>query len=270
MWVERIPKPPTEDIIKSALGIETEGYTHQLYFYYPKTGGFQTLPRTFEEHVGNRITKKFPVKKIRRNGKNWVVQSDKDERQYEKIINTMPIFDFMDSLEGVPEKVKNAVADLKYNSLIVVLVGLKTPRVHDQQALYCPQPDLLFHRLLFFDYFGSNYVPEGCSSIMVEITAKEGDHVWSLSNDAVAQQVVNELEREGFISKKDVIVTDVQRTKYAYVIYDLHREKNLDIIYKYCKEQDIELCGRFSEFVYYNSDAVIRSAKTVAERLLSN
>ncbi len=47
-WVERIPKPPAKDIIKSALGIETEGYTHQLHFYYPKTGGFQTLPRTLK------------------------------------------------------------------------------------------------------------------------------------------------------------------------------------------------------------------------------
>ena len=267
-WVERIPKPPTKDIIKSALGIETEGYTHQLYFYYPKTGGFQTVPRTFEEHVGDRVVKQFPVKKIRRTTEGWVVQSGKDERQYEKIINTMPIFDFIDALDDVPEKVKTAVSELKYNSLIVVLVGLNKPRIHDQQALYCSQPDLLFHRLLFFDYFGSNYVPEGCSSIMVEITAKEGDHIWSLSNEAVTKQVVDGLDREGFINKKDVVVTDVQRTKYAYVIYDLHREKNLEIIYEYCREQEIELCGRFSEFVYYNSDAVIRSAKTIAERLL--
>ena len=34
--VERIPKPPKEDIIKSAKGISTEGYKHQLYFHYPK------------------------------------------------------------------------------------------------------------------------------------------------------------------------------------------------------------------------------------------
>ena len=31
--VERIPKPPKEDIIKSAKGIQTEGYKHQLYFH---------------------------------------------------------------------------------------------------------------------------------------------------------------------------------------------------------------------------------------------
>ena len=33
--VERIPKPPPEDVINSAKGIQTEGYKHQLYFHYP-------------------------------------------------------------------------------------------------------------------------------------------------------------------------------------------------------------------------------------------
>ncbi|MBK5093992.1 MAG: NAD(P)-binding protein, partial [Actinobacteria bacterium] len=34
-WVERVPRPPLEDIVKSALDMETRGYVHQLYFYYP-------------------------------------------------------------------------------------------------------------------------------------------------------------------------------------------------------------------------------------------
>lgn len=266
-WVERIPKPPAEDIIKSALGIETEGYTHQLHFYYPKTGGFQALPDTFEEHVRDRITKNFPVKKISRTGNGWHVQSNNDEREYHSLVNTMPIFDFMDALGDIPAQVRRAVDDLKYNSLLIVLVGLNRPRLVDQQATYFPQPDIIFHRLVFFDYFGSNYVPHGCSSMMVEITAKEGDSIWSMSNDQITQRVISDLEKEGFLNKKEVITTDVKRSKYAYVIYDKNREKNLAIIYEYCKQQGIELCGRFAEFEYYNSDAVIRSAKTVSERL---
>ena len=39
-WVEgRIPRPPVEDVIRSAIGIETEGYTHQAIFSYPRSGG---------------------------------------------------------------------------------------------------------------------------------------------------------------------------------------------------------------------------------------
>ncbi len=44
-WVDRIPSPPMEDIVKSALGYETEGYLHQLYFKYPKKGGVRSPGR---------------------------------------------------------------------------------------------------------------------------------------------------------------------------------------------------------------------------------
>ncbi len=266
-WVERIPKPPVEDVIKSALGIETEGYTHQLHFYYPKSGGFEMLPRSFEEKVQDRIVRNFPVKTIRKSAKGWLVSNGEDERAYERIICAMPIFDLAAALEGLPTEVRGAVDSLKYNSLIVVMVGVAQPKLTEQFAVYVPQSDLLFHRLCFYGYFGNNYVPEGTSSVVAEITANEGDAVWSMTDEQVAGHVVDGLAREGFLEKKDVILTDVQRTKYAYVIYDIDYEKNLGIIYEYCKQQGIELCGRFAEFVYYNSDGVIRSAKTVAARV---
>lgn len=37
--VERIPKPPKEDIIRSASGETIDGYVHQLYFSYPISSG---------------------------------------------------------------------------------------------------------------------------------------------------------------------------------------------------------------------------------------
>ena len=43
-WVQRIPKPPLADILKSAIGIETEGYLHQLHFNYPLYSGIEALP----------------------------------------------------------------------------------------------------------------------------------------------------------------------------------------------------------------------------------
>ncbi|HEY9784667.1 MAG TPA: FAD-dependent oxidoreductase [Candidatus Obscuribacterales bacterium] len=266
-WVERVPKPPAEDIIKSALGIETEGYTHQLHFYYPKTGGFETLPRTFEEHVKDRIVRDFAVKNIRQTRKGWVVSNGKEEREYERIICAMPIFDFIAALEEVPPEVSRAAANLQYTSLIIVLVGLNRPRHAEQVACHFPQPDIVFHRLVFFDYFGANYVPDGCSSMVAEITARPGDALLTLDDDQIAKKVIDDLSREGFIERQEVVVTCVKRAKYGYPIYDLQREQRLEIINAFCREKGIELCGRFAEFNYYNSDAVIRSAKTVAQRM---
>ena len=60
--VDRIPQPPVADIIKSANGIKTEGYRHQLYFDYPKKGGIQSLFDAFY----NKLNKK-KVKIIKKN-----------------------------------------------------------------------------------------------------------------------------------------------------------------------------------------------------------
>ena len=60
-WVDgRVPRPPIEDVIKSAVGVVTEGYTHQLYFLYPKTGGIEALPRSFAKDCAN-ITLNFQI-----------------------------------------------------------------------------------------------------------------------------------------------------------------------------------------------------------------
>lgn len=90
-----------------------------------------------------------------------------------------------------------------------------------------------------------------------------------MSNEELTQRVIEDLCREGFIEKTQVAATAVQRAKYAYPVYDLGRSKNLEIIKQYCRELDIELCGRFAEFHYDNSDQVIRSAKTVSERVVA-
>jgi len=73
-WVERVPRPPLEDVLKSALGFETEGYTHQLHFFYPRTGGIESLIRALAEktpvlHSGRTVTR------ITRRDGGWEVTS---------------------------------------------------------------------------------------------------------------------------------------------------------------------------------------------------
>ena len=69
--VERILRPPNEDIIKSAKGVKTEGYKHQLYFHYPKIGGIQSLFDAYNKLNSKvKIIKSQNIKKISQNLKN--------------------------------------------------------------------------------------------------------------------------------------------------------------------------------------------------------
>ena len=267
-WVERVPKPPLEDIIKSSIGIPTEGYTHQLYFYYPKKGGIQSLIRIFEKKAPF-ILKEFKIKKIKKEGKQWVVFGEKEKRFFDKLISTIPVFDLFSYLENVPPDVKKALKSLKYNSLITVMLGLKQKKLSEFTAVYIPQKEFLFNRLAFPANFSRYNVPKGKSSIVAEITTKPEDNIWRLSDQKIIQRVINDLAKMRIIDKKDIIFKKAMRSKYAYVVYDKDYQKNVDKVRYFAKKVGIELCGRFGQFEYLNMDACIERGFDLARKINS-
>ena len=103
-WVERIPDPPVEDIIKSSLGIETEGYTHQLHFYYSRTGGIEAIIRALETKIGKeKIILNFPVKSVSYEDNQWIVSNGQIEKSFDRIVSTMPIQNLVGAVD-VPKK----------------------------------------------------------------------------------------------------------------------------------------------------------------------
>ena len=264
-WVERIPKPPIEDVIKSAIGIETEGYTHQLYFYYPIVGGFQSVIRRFEEKVKNIKTNKEVIE-ISKSGRNWIVRTKDSEHSYEKLISTISILDLIRVLkEEIPKDVIDAVNNLRYNSMFVVLVGLNKIKFADLTALYVPDEESLAHRYCFSAGFSDNLSPKGCSSIFAEITFNPKENV--LPKQEVIDKTVWWLEKEGFITKDEICETDIKYIKYAYPVYTKDYMENVKIIYKFFDRLGIHLLGRFAQFVYINSDVCIVNAKALAEKI---
>lgn len=263
-WVGRVPKPPIWDVVKSALGINTEGYTHQLYFYYPLEGGIQSIIRAFESKLRS-IINNYPVKSIKRISQSrWLVSNGKEEREYDQIISCMPIFDLVASLENVPVEVKDAVAKLKSNSLSVVMLGIDKKDLTDKFAIYVPQKDLLFHRICFHSYMGPWYTPDGKSSVVAEITTNPDDGVYEMTDQELIEHVALGLAKEGFINKKDVCESAVQRMQYGYVVHDLAYQKNTRIFKDYFRSINLPLCGRFAEFEYLNMDATIKHAMNLS------
>src|SRR5262245_35775580 len=115
-WVDRIPSPPLEDVVKSALGHETEGYLHQLYFKYPKKGGVQALVDAARK-PGGALTCGFRVESIRQQGSGWTVTGSGGRRSYDRVVITFPIHEAITCFEAVPDTVKTAVANLRYNTI---------------------------------------------------------------------------------------------------------------------------------------------------------
>ncbi|MFA5879606.1 MAG: FAD-dependent oxidoreductase [Candidatus Margulisiibacteriota bacterium] len=267
-WVERIPKPPMEDVIKSALGIETEGYTHQLYFNYPIIGGIEALVSAMVKEKASICTS-FDIKRIYLKGKNWVVSNGTDEKEYEKLVLTFSVKEAVKIIDNVPEKVKEAAANLRNNMVRVVLVGVNNESLSDRGAIYVPSSDICTHRVCYMNYFSKNNVPKGKSSLMAEVTTNPNQEYYNVSNDVLVEKVINDLSKAGMIRKNEVVETDIKNFEYGYVVYDLDYQKNIKIVRDYFKEIGIDLHGRFAEFEYINMDEVIKRSINLAEKINS-
>lgn len=258
-WVEgRIPQPPLEDVREAALGQKSEGYTHQLNFYYPNHGGIQSVTDAIAKQIDqNKITKNFEVKKIRKEDGKFVVNG---EKIYDKLVTTIHVNDFVRAYENTPEEVRTAAQNLKWNSIHLVMLGLANPELNNLHWAYIPDKDIFPNRISFPANMSPNTVPTGCSAVLAETTFRPDGEKAKLSRQEVIGRTIDGLHQIGVIDKKEVVFEKLVTYKYAYVVYDLDYLKNIKIIEDFAKNEGITLIGRFSEFRYYNSDKCIESA----------
>jgi protoporphyrinogen oxidase len=267
-FVSRIPKPPMEDVVKSAIGISTEGYLHQLNFYYPVEGGFEAMVHAFAKRVKGRIETNWRVSNVARYGKEWRVTSKTgEERLYDTLINTIPIHELLKIWPEAPKEARAAAKKLRYNSLINVLIGCNEDRGYPYTALYVPEPDISFHRLSFPKAFSERCVPPGGSSIMAEITANEGDGIWDLDDEQVLERVIADLARIGFVDPNTITYKKVVRFLYGYPVYDLAYRKNVTAMREAVEKTGLRLLGRFAQFDYINSDVCVERALALSKEL---
>jgi protoporphyrinogen oxidase len=267
-FVERIPKPPMEDVVRSALGIETEGYLHQLYFRYPRKGGVEALVNALVDD-GAPIICNYKVTSVQRSGDGWEVSDGEDVHRFDHLVVAFPIHEAIKCFPDVPEEVRQAVDGLRYNSMRVVLVGVGDESLLDKSAVYIPDLSVVTHRVCFMGYFSEHLVPPGNSSLIAEVTTNPGDGVHELSDEQLTSRVVGDLDRIGILDAAEVIVTDVQRLTYAYPVYTHGYRENRATVHRYFTDQGIDLCGRFAEFDYINSDVCLDRAMLLADRLNS-
>lgn len=267
--VERIPKPPKEDVIKSANGIETEGYTHQLYFHYPKEGGFQSLVDAYVSKIKNKseIICDTKIIDIKRKENLWIVNTNRGEYKADKLINCMPLHELFKYIES-PLNIKHTLDKMLYNSIYIVLVRASFDSIGDRFAITLPDKDIIFHRLSKLNFLGEKYAPkDGKSTLLVEITFRPNSYLSTLSKKQIKEKVIKDLDICGFVKEKDIDDIAVEKYKYAYVIYDLLHRKNTDKVLKYLKSVGIESNGRFAQFEYLNSDQIALNSMNLAKKI---
>jgi len=268
LWADRIPSPDPEDVLRSALGIETEGYLHQLHYHYPLRGGYQSISEAWATRCD--VTFNYEVRRIERlaNG-GWRISDGAAPREYDRLVSTIPVHELVNLVDiEVPDEVRRAISGLIVNPLIVVSLGVSGSDEEKMTAVYFPEREFLVNRISFPATFSPHNAPLGTYSIQAEITCRPDAEIWSAHDGEAVEHVVDGLLSRGLIpSRNSVSLSHVARRKYAYVVYDVGYERRAQLVRDWFSQQRIELVGRFSYFEYVNVDGAVERALDVAGRL---
>jgi len=263
-WIEgRVLTPRIEEVLHGALFPPAKKFGPNSEFWYPNTGGIESLPAGFLPHVTNLNLK---TEVIGMDTKARTVEIAGGETlPYKNVVSTVPLPILVRMLDEVPPAVAEAAESLQYNTIHTVNLCIDEPAISDKHWVYFPEDDCIFHRISYMMNFSENNAPPGKSSITVEIS--ESKHK-KINRDSILDDTVRDLEKLGIIPSRDAVVDHCLMTLTpAYVIYDLNHRKSVDLIKGYMESQSIHACGRFGDWEYLNMDHSILSGKRVAEEI---
>ncbi len=269
LWSERIPQPPPIDVVRGALGIETEGYVHQLHFHYPRRGGYQAIPRAFAQLLpAERIHCSAPVDRLVPSPDGLRVVAQGAEHAFDRVVSTTPLPILLQLLDDVPDRVRDAAAALRVHPMAVISLGFRGVDPHQFSSVYFPADDFLVNRISSPCTFSPENGPPGCYSIQAEITSTPGGPELAMSDGSIVDHVVDGLRRNRVLRPdEEPIYSRVERYEYAYVVYEQGYERNFALVRQWLEDHGVYPHGRFGAFEYLNVDGCVIRSIELAERL---
>ena len=265
-WIrDRVLTPKLADVIDGAIQRSEKDYGPNRVFWYPKTGGMESLPKGFLRYLDpEKIRLRTEVAEI-----DWqkrvVKTRDGQEFGYENLISSLPLPAVNRYLRPEPpEGARRAAGRLEHNTVYAINLAVRRPELLPYHWVYFPEEKYLLHRISFPKNFSPAMVPEGWSSITVELSAgSSGRQV--PTGDALAERIIAELREAEIIGADDHVETkSVVKLNPAYVIFNHTHRDDVDCLHDFLRTNAIIPCGRFGEWEYFNMDHSILSGRKAA------
>ncbi len=269
-WVNvRHPRPSTEEVITGAISDQKKGFGINASFRYPKKGGFGYIGERLAESCKGRVNIGMRATEV--DVENKVVTfNEKHQITYENLLSTIPLPELLNIIPNIPKEIKDASDKLRTNSIYVVNLGVDRSNITDKSWIYFLEKEFSFIRVSFpfnFTHSNDSLVPDGCSSISVEI-AYGNDNPLPLPKEEMSKRAIEDLKKAKILLESDnIIYQHTYDIKYGYVIYDRNKKESVRVIHDFLKPFNIIPCGRYGLWAYLWSDEAIMSGKVAAEKL---
>ncbi|MGE3171900.1 MAG: NAD(P)/FAD-dependent oxidoreductase [Planctomycetota bacterium] len=258
-WVAgRVPEAPLADVLRSAIGVDTEGYTHQSVFWFPRNGGFEELVRGTVQGGGFDVQCGVRVQSVQRRGAGFAV----DGEDFDLVVNTVPLPLIEPAIAEIPDAVRQDIRALRPISLVNVMIGVRLDEPMPPLSwVYLPFDDQgPTNRVTFYSNYSPDNAPPGHGSFLAEVT-----HRGDVRPDAAwMQQVIAGLERAGLLHEDQVVLSEWCDNEYAYIDQDLEFADRIGRVRGWFDESGYITFGRFGRYEYHNSDQCVARAMEVA------
>ena len=233
-WLEKLPNVSFEETLLSCLTKKAYGtQPGHAQFYYPKKYGYGELWLRMADSIKYNIEYGKAVKGIDFNSKT-VTTYDGSKYQADIIITTIPWMEF-DEIEGMPEKIKASIKELKYSS---IQTEYYAENLDTQcQWIYFPDPSLSYHRILVRHNFCPNSKGYWTETNSERIDMEEPNNNFKYMN------------------------------KYAYPLNTIGKPEIMDKLLKWSMDHGVIGLGRWGEHQHYNSDVTVDLALNLAEKI---
>ena len=153
-------------------------------------------------------------------------------------------------MNDVPLDIKKSASELENTSGYHISIALKTKNIPPYLWWYIYDEDIIAARVYSPSIKSPDNVPDGCSSLQMEVYCKEGEY----SEKQLLERTVGKLVDKGIINEKDILFTHIGFEKYANVIFSKSVYYNRKKVQGYRKSKGIKLIGRFGEWDYLWTD----------------
>ena len=263
-WLDGfVPVPNLEDTVTGAISDNTKPYGYNSRFWYPVKGGISELVRGFSESVRNVYVNKraVTIDQYRRE----IIFEDSTIKKFKNLITTIPLPELSMLLVDMPPDVRHAFSMLRWTSIFVLNLGIKSDNLSERHWVYYPEEDLIFYRVGFPTSFSMDVAPSQRVSIYAEIAYSDTKKI---DKEKAMPKAIDDLKRCGIISEEsDIEVCLPIDIKYGYALYDSNRKHAVQIIKDYLERFGIYTIGRYGSWKYMSMEDVILEGKQISENV---
>jgi len=245
-------------------------------FAYPLGGTGMVYAKMAEKihQQGSTVLTSCPIKKVIVEGgkAKGVELVNGEQREYDRVISTMPLTTMVRTINGVPESVTNNLSHLQFRNTIIVYLHVEGKDLFPDNWLYVHSNDLQTGRITNF----RNWVPQLYSNspntiLALEFWCYNEDPLWKKTDEELIQLAIQDIKKTGLTGNYPILEGAVYRIPKCYPVYKRGYKEQLKPVQQWLDTiENLYAIGRYGSFKYNNQDHSILMGIMIAENIMES